>query len=113
MALSVCRMDPAYEGRFGMLTETPAGYVCPHASAKRLECGGAVTYYNLVAQAKRGSPSSPRCAFMRNASIQSVHASLSSPCSALSDSATDSSRSEELPDSPARSTGVCGQAAHA
>lgn len=73
MALSV---DQAVEGSsFGALSSMPAGYGCPHASAKKLECGGAVTYYNLASVGTwKGCPDSPTSILHHNASFLSLQA---------------------------------------
>ncbi|KAG1676546.1 hypothetical protein FOA52_000089 [Chlamydomonas sp. UWO 241] len=83
MALSVDRADAA--PAFGALESLPTGYTCPHASVKRLECGGSVTYYNVqsdaaaaAAAAKRGgvaSADSPRSLLHHVASFLSSAAS--------------------------------------
>eukprot|EP00955_Chlamydomonas_euryale_P078553 363169-Chlamydomonas_euryale.AAC.46 len=101
VALSVCRMDPAYDGGFGILSQ-PAGYICPHASAERLECGGAVTYYNMVAS--QSESSSPRSTLIRTPSILSVHTNLPS---ALSEDI--SLNSEEMPETPPCNKSTAGR----
>lgn len=54
MALSVDRASEV--SPFGALDYLPDGYGCPHASAKKLECGGSVTYYNILAGEKLPCP---------------------------------------------------------
>jgi len=56
MALSIDQVSAS--NKFGALEDLPSGYGCPHASAKRLECGGAVTYLNMV-RGEKGCPGSP------------------------------------------------------
>uniref|UniRef100_A0A7R9VAB0 adenosylmethionine decarboxylase n=1 Tax=Chlamydomonas euryale TaxID=1486919 RepID=A0A7R9VAB0_9CHLO len=75
MALSVDMADCAQA--FGALEQLPAGYTCPHASVKRLECGGSVTYYNMLsieaAEAKAPArPDSPRSILHHVASFLST-----------------------------------------
>ena len=59
MALSVDQADAVDQALATLSKMVPPGYACPSATTQRLECGGAVSFYNLEREDKHCSPGSP------------------------------------------------------
>lgn len=95
MALSV---DNASKGTH-MLASVPGGYGVPHMTAQRLECGGAITYYNIVFN-RKSAPSSPTSIMHHCASFLSVNAdraeSISTPAESDGDNLSEPASEQEM-----------------
>lgn len=83
MALSVDNVANGVD--LSCQTIAPGGYGCPSATTQKLECGGAVSYYNFVLDQKLARPASPTSIMLHLNSFLSDQTESTSMATAESD----------------------------